>query len=140
MTLRRALHLLIALLVTAGNIWVSLLERTQLPMNGPVGGEPTTGVILPNRDLEGHFVIWFLAGLLAISWWRSRRNRVWVWVGLIAISALVEVAQELMTTTRAGQLIDLVANTAGLIVAALLVELGYEIRRRSTEVSRRTTS
>lgn len=66
-------------------------------------------------DTAGHLFLWFIAGV--IGWWAfSRRTSpVFLALCLFTISAGVEVGQSYLSTSRSPDLLDLVANGAGIL-------------------------
>lgn len=67
-------------------------------------------------DTLGHFAMWGFIGLLA-GLHRSRPlHRFWLWSALFALSAAVEVGQQLLSHSRSAEITDLWANGVGLAV------------------------
>lgn len=80
---------------------------------------------LPDSDLLVHIGLWAVAVIL-VGW------ALWTWAGLaigasgvLALSFVVEVAQERMTSTRVFDPPDLVANTIGVALGTIVVAASY---------------
>ena len=44
----------------------------------------------------------------------------WAWLAPVAMSGIIELIQEYLTTTRSGELLDFAANTMGVTIAAVI--------------------
>jgi VanZ family protein len=67
------------------------------------------------------------AYLVLVLWWTGMVNRsryVWAAAGAFLLGAGVEVAQALLTETREGDVLDLVANATGALLALAMAYLG----------------
>ncbi len=94
---------------------------------------------VPLADKWTHMVMY--AGLSSVIWWEYwRRHRTMnplrVFCGAvlapIALSGLLELLQEYATTTRAGEWLDLLANSIGVLIGAVLgLVMGKVVRSRS---------
>lgn len=82
---------------------------------------------VPGIDKLLHVIMYF--GTCSIMWWeylrchsslRMRHAILWIVVLPTLMSALIELLQEYATSHRGGDWIDLAANTAGVLLAALL--------------------
>ena len=54
----------------------------------------------------------------------------WVWIGVVAYGALMEILQRYCTLTRSGEMADIYADCLGAIIGALFIALLYYGRRR----------
>ena len=87
--------------------------------------QPTTDGI-PYIDKCEHafvFILLTTTGCLAYS-----QKKQWVYAGLIALGALYEVLQALLTITRQASVYDWLADIAGIILAVMLSSLFYAKR------------
>ena len=94
---------------------------------------------VPLADKWTHMVMY--VGLSSVIWWEYwRRHRTMnplrVFFGAvlapIALSGLLELLQEYATTTRAGEWLDLLANSIGVLIGAVLgLVMGKVVRSRS---------
>lgn len=80
---------------------------------------------LPESDTIVHVAVWAIATLLVAL-------TIWTWRGLLvtsiamlAMSAVVEIAQGLYTSTRSIEASDVIANTIGVAIGVLLAALTY---------------
>lgn len=64
----------------------------------------------------GHLLLWCVVGVVAYAAVGDRVRAVLLAVGLVAASFGAEVAQVLVTTHRAMQLSDMIANTVGVVL------------------------
>jgi len=81
-------------------------------------GDVVRAAGIPDPAFAVHVGVWGLAGIVVVllSWsWRSLAAGL---VAALTASALVEVAQELLTDQRAAQWRDLLANAIGLSLGA----------------------
>ena len=85
--------------------------------------EMGTGVDLASRssvpidaDTLGHLVLWAAVGLVAAGLATRSMARIRLAVGLFALSGLVEVGQQYLSSSRSAELTDLAANGVGLVV------------------------
>ncbi|MBR1412877.1 MAG: VanZ family protein [Prevotella sp.] len=78
-------------------------------------------------DKWTHLVMY--GGTCCVIWWeylhshqKANYNRLFLfaWLAPILMSGLLELLQEYCTTTRSGEWIDLLANTTGVTLAALI--------------------
>ena len=94
---------------------------------------------VPLADKWTHMVMY--AGLSGVIWWEYwRRHRTMnplrvlcgAVVAPIALSGVLELLQEYATTTRAGEWLDLLANSIGVLIGAVLgLVMGRFVRSRS---------
>ncbi len=83
---------------------LDLLDRSDIPLAS---------------DSVGHFLMWGLAGFLGWFAIGRRDSGLFLIAGLGAISAGVEYAQPLLSSTRSTSLEDLVANIMGITLGVL---------------------
>ncbi|MGI9597987.1 MAG: hypothetical protein ACR2QK_17620 [Acidimicrobiales bacterium] len=99
------------------------------PLTGAIGDgldvvrglKPGTGLNVVSRpdlplasDTIGHFMAWTAVGLTAGGLVVTTINRVNLFLGLFAFSALLEVGQRHLSWSRSAEFTDLVANGVGL--------------------------
>ena len=87
--------------------------------------KPTTDGI-PYIDKFEHvfvFILLTITGCLAYG-----QKKQWVYAGLIALGALYEVLQALLTVTRQASVYDWLADIAGIILAVMISSLFYAKR------------
>lgn len=94
---------------------------------------------VPLADKWTHMVMY--AGLSVVIWWEYWRrhrtmNPLHVFCGAvvapIALSGMLELLQEYATTTRAGEWLDLLANSIGVLIGVVLgLVMGRFVRSRS---------
>lgn len=84
---------------------VDLLHRSDIPLEW---------------DTAGHLVLWTVVGALATLAFARRRGLVLVILGLVALSAAVELAQARYSATRLAEWRDLEANAVGITVGAVV--------------------
>lgn len=64
--------------------------------------------------------------ILWIEYFRQHQNPdyeklfFWAWLAPVAMSGIIELIQEYLTTTRSGELLDFAANTMGVTIAAVI--------------------
>lgn len=101
----------------------------------PMPEEPTLST---GWDKTDHIATYFLLGWLGLAAWRRRSGR--MLIGLLAYSIAIEGLQSL-TASRTGDWADVVANAAGLLLAAAAVGWADARRRKSVDAERyRTTN
>ena len=84
---------------------------------GPLVPDGATTVGSPvDWDTLGHFAMWGVIGLLAGLHRSKPLHRIWLWSALFALSAAIEVGQQLLSHSRAAEVSDLMANGVGLAV------------------------
>ena len=84
---------------------------------------------IPYFDKLVHFIFYFIASMLGglfgreISKGRTSKAKVLVisLVGLVLYGIVIEVLQSNMTTYRSGELMDVMANSAGTLLGTLLI-------------------
>ena len=74
-----------------------------------------------NSDKLEHLLAYFLLAAGAVQLFATRRALLWTALGLVALGIGIELAQGLLTATRAADPIDALANTVG-------VTLGLGVR------------
>ncbi len=91
-------------------------------------GFPAVGV--PSADKYVHVLFHFVFTVLWCLYFQSRRrtsNNLRIAFGIVVLSAVfgaaIEIAQEVFTTTRKADMLDLAANLAGAILAAVVVTI-----------------
>lgn len=106
---------LIAIVITIAIAIVSLIS---------ISGKGLGGIKIKNSDKIGHFIAYFI---LSISWFfaiklnsKTRKQKILIILLLIFYGIIIEVLQEVLTTYRRGDLYDALANSTGVIMAALL--------------------
>ena len=129
--LRRPLAVLAAVLLAPVVIVGSLSDRAPGAVERLVEKVQRKGSVLEERlgvdvvDLgdapiglwpAGHLLLWCAVGVVAHAAVGDRVRAVLLAVGLVAASFAAEVAQVLVTTHRAMQLSDMVANTVGVVL------------------------
>lgn len=74
-------------------------------------------------DTAGHFAMWFLAA--ALGWWllHHKTSPLVLGLGLVAVSAGIEVGQGFLSSTRTPDVQDLLANAIGVSVGLTLAVL-----------------
>lgn len=84
-------------------------------------------------DKWTHLVMY--GGTCIVFWWEYLRNHhnkaplitfFFGWLGFVAASGVIELVQEYLTTNRAGEWLDLLANTTGATIGTLI---GFLMRR-----------
>ncbi len=70
-------------------------------------------------DKLAHTAGYFVLGLLTFAAYESRRSRFWWLLGAVALGVGLELAQDLVPQ-REMSILDAVANTAGVLLAAAL--------------------
>lgn len=86
-------------------------------------------ISIPYFDKLVHFTFYFIAGILGglfgreISKGRFSKTKVLgiSFVGLVFYGIIIEVLQSSMTTYRSGELMDVMANSAGALLGTLLI-------------------
>lgn len=86
-------------------------RRTDRVVDVGVPGDPST---------FGHLVVWGLIALVAATLPRSVVGVIGVVVGLAALSLGLELAQTVVTTSRAAELRDIEANLLGIVGGGLV--------------------
>jgi small-conductance mechanosensitive channel len=71
-------------------------------------------------DVVGHAVVWAVISLLACGLVRSSIARLNLAIGLVALSAVIEVGQQVATWSRSASLSDLVGNAVGVTAGFVL--------------------
>ena len=120
---RETLKYLPAVLVTVGIAILSLMESSYVPRT------------LSAQDKLLHGAMYML---LAVCWMapvaKSFPSRfmpyLWVWSGVVAYGALMEILQRYCTLTRSGEMADLYADMIGALVGILLVPVILKIANR----------
>ena len=102
----------------------------------------------PKTPLDGvafidkwtHLVMY--GGTCVVFWWEHLRNKhhqvplstfFWCWLAFVAASGAIEMIQEYCTTNRAGEWMDLLANTTGATIGTLI---GLSMRKLKKSVSK----
>jgi len=92
------------------------------------GGFPKVGI--PSADKYVHVIFHFVFTILWCFYFQSRRrysNNVKIAFSIVLLSAVfgaaIEIAQEVFTTTRQADIMDLLANLSGAILAATVVTI-----------------
>ena len=87
----------------------------------PASGSGLAGAVdLPvGIDTALHFVVWTSVSFLALTLRPGFISRANVLLGLLALSASIEVGQEYLSMSRTAELSDALANAAGIGVGAL---------------------
>lgn len=114
-----------AVLVTVGIAILSLMESNYVPRS------------LSAQDKLLHGAMYLF---LAVSWMvpvaRTFSSRfmpyLWVWGGVVAYGALMEILQRYCTLTRSGEMADLYADMIGALIGVLLVLLIRKIANRKS--------
>ena len=84
-------------------------------------------------DKWTHLVMY--GGTCTVFWWEYLRHHqhkaslltlFYGWFGFVAASGIIELVQEYLTTNRAGEWLDLLANTTGATIGTLI---GLSMRR-----------
>ena len=96
-----------AVFLTAAIAYLSLTESTQVP-----------SVSLNDKLIHAAM---YLA--LAIAWLIPLKRSVWVLLGTTAFGGFMELMQHYCTTTRSGDLLDLLADFVGATIGIILVIL-----------------
>jgi VanZ family protein len=86
-------------------------------------------ISIPYFDKLVHFTFYFIASILGglfgreISMGRFSKTKVLAisFVGLVFYGIIIEVLQSSMTTYRSGELMDVMANSAGALLGTLLI-------------------
>ncbi len=99
--LRRGRSLVRSIEARSGHNW---LDRSDIPLAW---------------DTAGHLALWAVAGLLTWAALGRRLGAPFIIVGLISLSAGIEVAQVLLSSTRMAELSDVAANGAGVTLGVL---------------------
>ncbi|EAR02219.1 hypothetical protein FB2170_03010 [Maribacter sp. HTCC2170] len=84
---------------------------------------------IPNGDKIVHFVFYFVATILGSLYLvhrdfkkqNTRKSRTILAFSLIIFGIIIEVIQEKMTANRSGELLDALANSAGVILGFLFI-------------------
>ena len=91
----------------------------------PLGGWPSPPPPLPplpdNSDKLEHLLAYFVLAACAVQLFAGRRALGLAAVGLVALGIGIEIAQGLLTTTRAADPRDAVANTLGVVLGMATV-------------------
>ncbi len=108
---------------------MNLTRRTLGRATANVGTDIATDMAIPiGTDTIGHFIIWAMIGLLAAGLCHGIR-RLNLFLGLFALSALIEVGQRHLSWSRSAELSDLVANGVGLGLGFIVVMIiGFTAR------------
>ena len=114
-----------AVLVTVGIAILSLMESNYVPRS------------LSAQDKLLHGAMYLF---LAVSWMVPLAKRfpsrfmpyLWVWGGVVAYGALMEILQRYCTLTRSGEMADLYADMLGALIGVLLVLLIRKIANRKS--------
>lgn len=104
---------------------------------GRAGGSGMAGAVLdagaPQSDFVVHALMWAAASLLLGLAARSWRSLAVSGASVALLSTVVEGSQRVLTSTRAVQLGDVVANTVGVVIGSGLVvavTVGRHLARR----------
>lgn len=73
-----------------------------------------------NFDKLEHLLAYALLSAGAVLLFARRRTQGWLAAGLVALGAVLECAQVLLTQTRVGDLADVAANASGVAIGLLL--------------------
>ena len=114
-----------AVLVTVGIAILSLMESNYVPRS------------LSAQDKLLHGAMYLF---LAVSWMAPVAKMfpsrfmpcLWVWIGVVAYGALMEILQRYCTLTRSGEMADLYADMLGALIGVLLVLLIRKIANRKS--------
>lgn len=92
---------------------------------------------IPHLDKIGHFTFYFIVVVLGYMFlWEHRAGKIRkhtaiIWISFFAIiyGMIIELIQSEFTTSRSGDLYDILANTVGAIVAALALKFVFFNKR-----------
>jgi len=92
-------------------------------------GDNSLDINIPNFDKLIHFTFYFIASMLGglfgreISKGRISKTKVlgFSFLGLVLYGIIIEILQSSMTTYRSGELMDVMANSAGTLLGTLLI-------------------
>ena len=121
---------------TVMSIAARIATRLTPGMGLGIGG----GADLPiGADTVGHFIAWTGVGIVASGLVSGFAERMNLFLGLFALSALIEVGQRYLSWSRVAEFSDLVANGVGLAVGfASFWVLSGTIRRLFPRLALRT--
>ncbi|MEO0527044.1 MAG: VanZ family protein [Bacteroidota bacterium] len=100
--------------------------------------EGTLGTInIPHFDKLAHFVFYLVAALLcyAFLWEMAGESLSWVKALIMAVcfaifyGIIIEVIQSELTRTRQGDFLDILANTLGALLAAVIIKIRFSGKR-----------
>ncbi len=96
---------------------LTLAARVAAKLTPGMGAAGVGGADLPiGADTVGHFIAWAGVGIIACGLVSGIAERMNLFLGLFALSALIEVGQRYLSWSRAAEFSDLVANGVGLAV------------------------
>ncbi len=111
--------ILIAILIT---ILIAYLSIDSNPIHVPIK--------ITNLDKILHFSAYFT---LTTSWFfalREKNKKLLIIISLILYGILLEYSQEWFTTTRTKDMYDAIANTTGIVIAAILFKYIYKYYKK----------
>lgn len=94
--------------------------------------------LMPSKDIPQSFIFWDKAQhalaflLLMLTGGLAYLNKsTWVFVGLIFYGASIELMQKYFTSTRSGDIFDLIADTVGIILGWLIFKIAARFLQKS---------
>ncbi len=114
---RKNLLLVLASLWTIAIAVLCLIDANELP-------KPELDIKSPDKYV--HFTFHFVFSMLWIAYgFRQHWKNIFIKVllGSIAFGIIIEICQELFTTTRSADIKDVLANTAGAVAAIILLKI-----------------
>jgi VanZ family protein len=81
--------------------------------------QPGSGSLIGSYDKAAHLITYAIFAVLAHCMYLSRRQYLYVCIGIVTYSGLLEIAQSFVPG-REMSAVDLLANTLGVTLAALL--------------------
>jgi VanZ family protein len=88
---------------------------------------PMDGVTIGNWDKVGHLVLYFVFAMLGYRLVSNPRYYLYLCVGIVAYSGLMEIAQSFMPG-RMMSLYDLLANAVGVVLAIVLTRMLFNAK------------
>ena len=112
----RWLDIIPAVMVTAGIVVLSLWENPQVPKT----------IAASDKVMHGLMYV-----LLAMAWMVPVVRRfparvmpyMWIWAGVTAFGALMEVLQHFCTLTRSGEIADIYADAIGALIGLIIIAI-----------------
>ena len=86
---------------------------------------------IPHFDKVVHFILFFILCLLFFRPFKKLNTSYYLWATLfsVGLSALLEMIQHIVSSSRASDIYDFLSNTTGVLVSALFFRFIVENRR-----------
>ena len=113
-TLLKDNSLIIALAITIGIVCLSLIRMPKTPTN----------LTFANIDKVFHCFAYFtLATSWLVAYYRKPQKKYLIVISCIIFGIIIEVLQNTITKYRTGESLDVIANSAGVLLALLIFNL-----------------